>query len=256
MQHVSLRVRVLLFFVVLLALSFLAAGAAVRLLVDDDVEARVAAELEQEVEQVQLQVQQAGQPAGATADADLRTVLEDVVRRDAGVDASRFVLLDGTLLASSPQPPADLALDSALVSRVAALDAPLRGELDTAAGPARYLAVPLLAPSADTAPAEVLGTLVVARFTQDAHDRADALVRRLWSVLLLVLAVASALAYLVSSRLPTGRPQPAPPAPGREPAPAPVQPDVLGDVAHALRTPLTAAAASSSPRAWSTTCSC
>jgi len=195
------RTRILLAYVVLLAVSLGVAGVLVRTVLVASVGDRVEAELRQEVEELQRLVDGNDPRTGEPFDGDVRAIFDTFFRRNvAADDEGLYGLVDGAPYVTGEQPPVDLTADPAFVERVSALTAPARGDLVTPAGTAEYLAVPLSVSGASGRP-EVRGVFVVAEFPDDRFDRVDDTMVRIGFALLLVLALASAGAYAIAGRL-------------------------------------------------------
>ncbi|HZT66797.1 MAG TPA: HAMP domain-containing sensor histidine kinase [Acidimicrobiales bacterium] len=81
------------------------------------------------------------------------------------------------------------------VSRVAGVADPVRGDLDTPAGPVRYLAVPVVQPGSPP------GTFVAAYFTDAVHSEVNSEVSVAAAVSLTMLLLMSIIAWLVAGRV-------------------------------------------------------
>lgn len=198
----STRVRILLAYVLLLALSLLVAGVAVRAVLVEDVRDRAEAELTQEAEELRRLVGGNDPSTGEPFGSDVEAIFDTFFRRNVTAEGEGlYAFIDGRPYLTSAQPPAALTTDPEFVSRVRAVTVPMRGSVMTQAGTAEYLAVPLRAADPDTGSPQVRGVFVVAEFPADRLARVDEIMTRIGLALLAVLAVASAFAYAVAGRL-------------------------------------------------------
>lgn len=195
------RTRILLAYVVLLAVSLGVAGVIVRTVLVSSVSDRVEAELRQEVDELQRLVGGNDPLTGEPFGDDVTALFDTFFRRNvASVDEGLYAFVGGVPYLTSAQPPAELTADRAFVERMQVLLAPERGELDTSAGAAQFLAVPLRGTDAAGLP-ETRAVFVVAQFPDERLARVDATMARIGLALLLVLALASAAAYAIAGRL-------------------------------------------------------
>jgi len=198
----SARTRVLLAYVVLLAISLGAAGIAVRAVLVDSVETRVELSLKQEVDDLQRLVGGIDPRTGRAFGSDVRAIFDTFFRRNVtSEDEGLYAFAEGEPYLMSAQPPAELTSDVDFVARIRDLTSPERGRLPTDAGTAEYLAVPLRSTDPVTDAPRVRGVFVVAAFPQAMLDRVDATMTRIGLALLAVLGAASAVAYAVTGRL-------------------------------------------------------
>lgn len=196
------RTRILLAYVLLLALALGVAGVAVRTVLVNGVERRVESGLTQEVEELERLVGGNDPRTGQPFAGDVRAIFDTFFRRNVTQEGEGlYGFVDGRPFLTSFSPPAELTSDSAFVARIRALSAPERGRVMTSAGTAEYLAVPLRAVDAATGAPEVRGVFVVAEFPEERRARVDATMARIGVSLIAVLAVASAVAYAVTGRL-------------------------------------------------------
>ena len=91
---------------------------------------------------------------------------------------------------------ADVTIDSGIVSRWRSLRETEQGELDTALGPARYTAVPLLVSGN-----QPRGSFVVAHFTASDRREVDVTVRIVAAVAAGIMLVGTVFAFLASGRV-------------------------------------------------------
>jgi signal transduction histidine kinase len=190
------RTRILAAFVTLLAFSTLLSVLAIRQLLLVRTADRVDAALTQEVDEFRTLVRGNNPADGTPFRGRLRLIFETYFRRNVpGEGEALIAYVNGRFYAddsgvrSSPLPP------SARPERWATLRRPERGDLETAVGTVRYLAVPIRGS----------GTLrgvfvVVASLSAERREVEDA-IRLAALVLVTVLLIASALAWLVAGRV-------------------------------------------------------
>jgi two-component system, OmpR family, sensor kinase len=216
LRRTGIRTRILVGYVVLLSITTAVTIALERGLLANSSDRRVATELEQEVAEFGRLL------GGSTEDGRCRAARLPDGSCDVGIDpstgepfgddmASAFdtflrrsvpgehetmvTFVDGDFHArSSDNAPLALQEVPAFVAQVSSLTAPRRGEVDTDAGPVRYIAVP-------AGPSEVDAVFAVAQFLEPqlAHSREFLRIAAIAN--LLVLGIASWLAYLATGRL-------------------------------------------------------
>ncbi len=190
------RTRILAAFVTLLAFSTLLSVLAIRQLLLARTADRVDASLTQEVNEFRQLVGGRNPADGTPFRGRLRLIFDTYLRRNVPGEGEELLTYvngelykDDTGVRSSPLP------DSARPDRWATLTRSERGDLETPVGTVRYLAVPIRGS----------GTLrgvfvVVASLSAERREVEDA-VRLAALVLLTVLLIASALAWLVAGRV-------------------------------------------------------
>ncbi|HYI19255.1 MAG TPA: ATP-binding protein [Solirubrobacteraceae bacterium] len=180
------RTRVLLAFVVLLALSTLVSTLALRQILLARTGERVEQSLIQEVEELERQ--------GRTVGGDVRRLFDVFLARNVPSEGEAFfTFVDGRPYVSTEGAPSERLL--ARVSRLGAITATSRGEVVTADGDVRYLAVPV------SVGERRRGVFVVAvNLGQERREVTEA-VRVAAGVALAVLLVASALAWVIAGRV-------------------------------------------------------
>jgi two-component system OmpR family sensor kinase len=189
------RTRVLLAFVVLLALSTLASTLALRQILLARAGERVEQALAQEVDEFRALVRDGRNPlTGKPFGGDVKALFRVFLRRNVpGEGEEIFTFVEGRLYrstAGSPSPP--------LRDRVMELGASTRtqrGELEASEGALRYLAVPVEVPGRQRG-----GFVVTADL---GHERAEVreAVQIAAGVSLAVLLIASALAWMIAGRV-------------------------------------------------------
>ncbi len=196
------RTRILLAYVLLLAVALGVAGVAVRTVLVDGVSSRVEASLSQEVEELQSLVGGNDPATGRPFAGDVRAIFDTFFARNVSPeDEALYGFVGGMPYLTSARPKAALTSDTDFVTRMQELTAPERGRLESSAGTTEYLAVPLRRTDAATGQPVVDGVFVVAQFPDESLARVDATMVRIGLSLLVVLAAASAVAYAVAGRL-------------------------------------------------------
>ena len=202
----GIRLRLVWWFIVVLALATAASVILVRHVLVQRLETRIDAELVQEVDEVRrLAVgndPETGEPFGVRVDRIFEVFLE---RNIPARHESVLTFVDGRLHLYSPRdepPPLDevhviypLHEDPALVALWAAIEEPVRGRANTPAGPIEYLAVPLLV---DGRPG---GVFVAATFRDLLQADTDAALVATAIVGLVMLVVGSLLAIRLAERI-------------------------------------------------------
>lgn len=136
--------RLLGFFVVIMAVALVVGLLVQRAILLRQLSEDVDTELRQEVEELEVLTTGNSPATGEPFGDDVEAIFDTFLRRNVPAQAEGvYTLVDGEPYASSPSP-LQLLADVALVERWSALEAPEQAEVDTAAGPVRYLAVPVL----------------------------------------------------------------------------------------------------------------
>jgi len=189
-------VRVLASFVVLLALSTLISVVVVRQLLMVRTGERVDDSLTQEVEEFRRLARLGVDPrTGRPFGTDVRALLDvSLARNVPGEDQAFFTFLDGRPYRASSSAPVRRRL-LARIRQLARTHRPVRGQVETSAGPARYLAAPVLIEG------EPRGVFVVSVFLRGERQEVSEAVRVSAGVSLAVLLLAGLLAYLVTGRV-------------------------------------------------------
>ena len=196
------RTRLLLTCVGLLALALAASLLLIFELLTSQVEERIDAQLTQEVQELTRLVggndPRTGEPFGEDVEAIFRTFFARNVPNE---DEGQYAFLGGAPFLTNALPPAELTADPVLVESLRDLAEPRRSSLETAAGRAEYLAVPIRGVDPATGDRVNRGVFVVAEFPAEQLARVDATVTRIGLALLLVLAVTSAVAWAAAGRV-------------------------------------------------------
>ncbi len=192
----DVRVRILASYVLLLAVAAVASVLVVRQVLLVRLEDRIEEDLAQEVQEFRNLAggvdPASGRPFGSDADRIFSVYLD------------RNVPGEGEQLLTIPrrgQPQykaterANLLPEPSLVSRWRDLRRTERGEIETVAGEARYIALPLLDDNRN------VGTFVVAHFTEGEREEVDEAVRIVALVAAGILVLGTAFAFAVSGRV-------------------------------------------------------
>jgi len=193
----GIRARVVVGYVLLVAAALGATTLVVRQVLLNRLDAEIERELAQEVDELRLLVGGRDPETGEPFGADTAAVFDTFLSRNVPLDREAFfTIVDGRPHAYSPlDVPVQLLDDADRVARWAALTEPLREDLDTAAGEARVVAMPLLRDGA------AAGTFVVAAFPdQDQReiDQALLVIARVGGIALVITTV---LAWALAGRV-------------------------------------------------------
>lgn len=167
----STRARILGGFVIFMGVALVLGLFVQRLVLRAQLDSDVSAELSQEVEELdQLSAgrdPETGQPFGT----DVAAIFDTFLRRNIPVEGEAlFTLIDGQPYASTATP-LQLFEDPEIVAEWAAISATTRAEIETSAGPVRYLATPIQTEGTTS------GLFVVAIFLQERRDQIDRVIR-------------------------------------------------------------------------------
>ncbi|HSJ18773.1 MAG TPA: ATP-binding protein [Solirubrobacterales bacterium] len=193
----SVRVRILASYVILLAAASLVSVFVARQVLLVRLDDRIQDDLAQEVREFRTLALDGTDPATGRP-------FGDDVGRIFSVFLSRNVPGEGEELITVPRrgqaryqrsEPAEYVIEEPYVSRWRRLESEERGEIDTPAGPAEYVAVPVRVNGRS------LGAFVVAIFTQQERDEVAEVVRIVAAVSGGVLLLASVIAFLAAGRV-------------------------------------------------------
>jgi signal transduction histidine kinase len=155
----------------------------------------VDAALEQERAEVERLASGVDPATGQPFAGDVAAIFTTFLQRNLPDDGEVFIaIVDGAPFLSTPAP-VRLDEDPALVADWGALTEGEWGTATTTAGPARYLAVPLRFEG------QTRGTFVIANFVAEGRSEIDAIVRTEAVVTLVVVLVATAVAWWIAGRL-------------------------------------------------------
>ncbi|CAN5699902.1 ATP-binding protein [soil metagenome] len=195
--RISARLQILGWVVLLLALANVAVVLLQRGILLDRVDDQVTADLRQEVDEVRRLAAGRDPDTGEPFLGDAAAIFDTFLRRNLPLEGEAFfTFVAGRPYLSSAGAPARLDADPELAGRWGSLTSTEQGEVATDAGPARYLAVPLLAADGTAA-----GTFVVAEFLDARREDAESAVRISAVVSIVVLAVVSVLAWIIAGRV-------------------------------------------------------
>ncbi|MDQ4134477.1 MAG: ATP-binding protein [Actinomycetota bacterium] len=192
----SARTRILGWYVLLLAGSAVMTNVAVYRLLTAQLAQEVEESLEQETEEMRTLVDGLNPATGQPFGEDIEAIFTTFLRRNLPFEGEAlFTLVDGHPHRTSPRPPYNLLEEPSLVERWSALDKAERRTVDTPAGEAEYLAVPVKAGD------QTRGVFIVANFP--AHEQREIVhaIRVTGGVSAGVLLVSSILAWLVAGRV-------------------------------------------------------
>ena len=194
----SLRLRVLAWFVLLLAAATLASVLVTRQVLLSRLDQRIDAELVQESLELRKLVADGVDPeTGEGFGPDVRRILTVYLERNVpSPNEALITFVDGKpFLRSAQVVPFRLDQDPELVARWGAVRGPDRDQLQTPAGRVEFLAVPLQAGGRTS------GVFVAAIFRDRQQAEADAAVRAATAVGLAVLLLGSLLAWRLASNV-------------------------------------------------------
>lgn len=192
----GIRGRVVLGYVLLVAGALIVSLVVVRQVLMLQTDRSIEASLVQEVEELRRLAAGVDPETGQAFGGDAAAIFDTFLARNVPSEGEVFLTIVDGVPYLETRGPADLADDPELVARWAALEQPLR--LDVGSGPtsARTLAVPLRDPDGTTA-----GVFVVATFPEEARAAVDRAVRVIGGVGLLVLAAAALVAFALARRV-------------------------------------------------------
>jgi signal transduction histidine kinase len=192
----GLRLRLLGWALLLLTVASLTSIVTIRQVLLNQLENRITADLKQEVTEFGLLADGLDPATGEPFGSDVARIADTyLVRNEPHAGESVLILVDGQVYGASPDPPFDLSTDVTLVERWASVSGGRWGEVgDTPAGPARWLAVPVVID--DT----VRGHIVVAQFMGVSRAEIDRAVQVMALACLLVIVVVAAGGYLAMGR--------------------------------------------------------
>ena len=187
----SLRARVVLWYLALLTISLIVAVVALRQFLIVGLDDAVSESLTQEAEEMRLLTKGNDPRTGEPFGRDVESIFDTFLARNVpSTGEGLLFLVDGEPYDSSSREPIDLLQDRELVQTWAGTRDPLNGEIETQAGPVRWLAVPIADDN------KVLGTFIVARFYQPELTEINAAVRVMAATAGGVLVISSVVGWL------------------------------------------------------------
>jgi two-component system, OmpR family, sensor kinase len=196
-QLASIRVRIVVGYVILLAIALVVAVVVTRQVQMARLEREIQRQLVQEIEELRNVATDGINPAtGRPFGADVEAIFDDFLTRNvAAADEAFYALVGGAPYKSNFGAPQALFSDAALVDVWASTTTPTSDTVDTPVGEARTLAVPLL--DADG----TAGVFVAVIFPAERRAELDQVIRLIALVGLAVLAVSSAIAWSLAGRV-------------------------------------------------------
>lgn len=192
----SARVRILGWYLILLAASTVASLVLVRTLVRREVSERLDRAIAQEIDEFQALAGGVDPRTGRPFGSDVARIADVYFARNVFAEGEAvLVLVDGRPYKSSFGAEYDLSRLDGAVARWAKVREPLRLTVSTPAGEAKTVAVPVL--DGD----EIQGTFVSAVFPAEERAEVDAAIRLAVVASLSVLVLASAAAWLIAGRV-------------------------------------------------------
>ncbi len=190
------RVRILVWYVVLLAASSLVSALVTYQVLSARLVDEIEAGLVQETQELD-QLSAGNNPAtGMPFGGDIAAIFDTFLRRNIPDEGEAlFTLVDGRAYRTSSGPHHNLLADETLTTRWAALTTAERSSVTTPKGEARYLAVPIRLGEAR------VGVFVVANFPANERREIVQTVRVVGAVSAVVLLLASILAWLAAGRV-------------------------------------------------------
>lgn len=191
------RTRILAWYIVLMLCSTVASILTIRQLLFIRVEERVTKSLVQEVQEFRGLVGGLNPTTGQPFGDDVAAIFKVFLGRNVPADDEFFVtLLDGKFYRSSPRAlPDPIRPDSSFVKYWAQLKEREQGEKLTSAGTMIYIVEPVIIKE------HTRGVVAIATFTQGERDEMDEAVVVVSWVVIIILSVASVLAWVVAGRV-------------------------------------------------------
>jgi two-component system, OmpR family, sensor kinase len=192
----GIRVRVVLASVGLLLAALVAANVVVRQVLISRLDRQIEDALSQEVEELRQLAGGSDPSTGEPFGDDVAALLDTFLRRNVPADGEAFyTVVGGEPFLTSFDPPEALLDDPEVLARITEPATPQRMDLDTDAGEARLLVVPLSAGD------EVLGAFAVAFFPADERAEIDQAASLVAAVSVAVLVLASVAAWSLAGRV-------------------------------------------------------
>lgn len=191
----SFRMRVLGSLFVLLVVAEIAGLLIQRAILLRGLDEQVASSLEQEQEELESLAQGRNPLTGTPFGGDVAAIFDTFLARNVPAEGEVYItFVDGAPYKTTPAP---LRLDAVpeLAGRWGPLTVGEGGELDTEAGPVRFVAIPLQFDGATR------GVFVVANFIEGERNEIETAIRVEAVVTALVLAVVTVVAWFVAGRL-------------------------------------------------------
>jgi two-component system, OmpR family, sensor kinase len=195
-RPLSARLRILGWYVALLAASVIASVGLLREILVQRLDDDVSRSLAKEVAELRAFAEARNPETGQPFDGDVAGIFTTYLRRNIPSDGEALLtFVGGRPFAASAGAPHPLDTEPELVQRWAGLTSAESGVVATPAGPAHYLAVPLQREG------EKLGVFVVANFVAKERREVDDAIRAAVAISGGVLVAGSALAWVVAGRV-------------------------------------------------------
>jgi two-component system OmpR family sensor kinase len=193
----DVRTRILVSYVVLLAVASLVSVLVVRQVLLVRLDDRIQSDLAQEVDEFQRLAGGVDPETGKRFGTDVKRIFDVYLSRNVAGEGEQFVTVPrkGEARYSNSERVGDFAPPPEEVARWRQLDSSERGELETAIGPAEYLAVPV------EVQGKTLGTFVVADYTAGERQEVDEAVQIVGAVAAGVLLVGTVVAFFTAGRV-------------------------------------------------------
>lgn len=190
------RARILGWFLLLIVLATVASLLLQRKILQDRLDSRIDTQLTVAAESFREVTQAAPDATDATPQEETAAIFDAFLRQNAPPEGvAYFSFVGGEPYKASFGAPVSLDRDQRVIEAVSGAEASIRGELETAEGPARYLAVPVERGDA------VHGVLLIASFPRAAREEVEAAIRVAAAVSLSVLFGVSVLGWVVAGRV-------------------------------------------------------
>jgi two-component system OmpR family sensor kinase len=188
----GLRARVVVTYLLLLTVILAMSVVALRQFLLVGLEDSVAASLTQEAEQLRAFTAGSDPETGDLYRDDVESIFTDFEASNVPkVAEGSFFLVDGEPFISGRGAPIDLLQQPDVAAAWAAVTAPEFGELDTDAGPAQWLAVPV------TTDGEITGTFIATHFLAAEINEIDQAVRLMGALSVLTVTLVSFAGWLI-----------------------------------------------------------
>ena len=192
----GVRVRILFWYILLLGVALFVSGSLLRQLLIVRLDERIDRVLTQEIEEFQQLAGGRDPETGELFGDDIRAIFATFFSRTVpDRDEVYLAIVDGEPLLITRNAPFRIDTLETEVAKWSGVTAPLWDKIDTPAGRSRVLAVPVRIEN------ETRGVFVVAFFIANERDEIDSTIRTAATLSVIVLLVASTIAWLASGRI-------------------------------------------------------
>jgi two-component system OmpR family sensor kinase len=193
----DVRTRILLSYVVLLAVAALVSVLVVRQVLLVRLDDRIESDLAQEVDEFQRLAGGIDPETGKPFGTDVKRIFDVFLSRNVAGEGEQLITVPrkGEARYRNSERVGEFAPPPEEVARWRRLESSEEGELETAIGPAKYLAVPV------ELQGQTLGTFVVADYTEGERQEVDDAVRIVGAVAAGVLLIGTAAAFFTAGRV-------------------------------------------------------